>query len=223
MTETAASKPTREPVASPALPHPLRIIAVDVVLPWLAVQLLLRFGHFSIVPALAIAAGFPAASIVRLWIRQRHVDLIGLAVFVTILGGIAVALLFHDPRFAVLKGAPGFALFGIACLISLTRKRPLMFYVAREFNAAGDEAKAAAWTGRLENPRFCQVMRLLTLVWGVALLVEAPLGIAAAFLLPPTTAMVIEPMLGVGTISALLAWTFAFARRRQAASPALSA
>jgi hypothetical protein len=63
----------------------------------------------------------------------------------------------------------------------------------------------------------------------VTLLVEAPLGIAAAFLLPPTTAMVIEPMLGVGTISALLAWTFAFARRRQAAaanaaaSPALSA
>ena len=218
MTETAASTRKPETVAPPALPRPLRTIAVDVLLPWLAVQLLLRFAHFSIVPALAIVAVFPAASVVRSRIRQRHVDFIGLAVFVTILGGIAVALLFHDPRFAVLKGAPGFALFGIACLISLTRKRPLMFYVARQFNAAGDKAKAAAWTARLENPRFRQAMRLLTLVWGVALLIEAPLGIAAALLLPPTTAMVVEPMLGVGMISALLAWTFAFARRRQAAA-----
>jgi hypothetical protein len=220
MSENAISKSTSEAAGSPALPQPLRTIAVDVLLPWLAVQLLLRFAHLSIVPALAIAAVFPAVSMVRSWIRQRHVDFIGLAVFVTILGGIAVALLVDDPRFAVLKGAPGFALFGIACLISLTRKRPLMFYVARQFNAAGDKAKVAAWTARLENPRFRQAMRLLTLVWGVALLVEAPLGIAAAFLLPPTTAMVVEPMLGVGTISALLAWTFAFARRRQAAAAA---
>ena len=120
MTEKAASTRKPETVGSLALPRPLRTIAVDVVLPWLAVQLLLRFAHFSIVPTLATAALFPAASIVRSWTKQRHIDFIGLAVFVTILGGIAVAFLFHDPRFAVLKGAPGFALFGIACLISLT-------------------------------------------------------------------------------------------------------
>ncbi len=55
---------------------------------------------------------------------------------VTILGGIAVALVTNDPRFAVLKAAPGFGLFGIACLLSLTRKRPLMFFVSREISTA---------------------------------------------------------------------------------------
>jgi hypothetical protein len=38
--------------------------------------------------------------------------------------------------------------------------------------------------------------------------------------LPPATAFVVEPALGIGTISALLAWTIGFARRRRAAAAA---
>ena len=222
MTDRVEGEPAAETAAPASVPRPLRTIAVDVALPWIAVQLLQRFAHMPIVPALAIAALFPAASMILSWMRIRRVDFIGLAVLATIIGGISVAVLANDPRFAVLKGAPGFGLFGIACLISLTRKRPLMFFVARQFNTAGDRDKAATWTARLENPGFRQAMRVLTVVWGVACLGEALCGIAAAFLLPPATALVVEPMLGVGTISALLAWTFAFARRRQAAASAAS-
>ena len=219
MTESVEHEATGA-ATSASLPRPLRTVALDVALPWLAVQVLERVGRVPIVSALAIAALFPAASIILSWIRLRRADFIGLAVIFTILGGIAVALLVGDPRFAVLKGAPGFGLFGIACLVSLTRKRPLMFFVSRQFNAAGDKEKAARWTARLENARFREAMRLLTIVWGVACLGEALCGVAAALLLPPATALVVEPMLGIGTISALLAWTFAFARRRQAGAAA---
>lgn len=218
MTDRAAAEPTPDQGSLPSQPRLLRTLAIDAGLPWLAVQVLQRLWGVPLVPALAIAAVFPAASIVLAWVRLRRVDFIGLVVFVTILGGIAVALLVNDPRFAVLKGAPGFGLFGIACLLSLTRKRPLMFFVARQFNTAGDPEKAAALTARLENPRFRQAMRLLTVVWGVACLLEALLGVATAFLLPPPTALVVEPMLAIGTISALLTWTLGFARRRQAAA-----
>ena len=71
-------------------------------------------------------------------------------------------------------------------------------------------------TERLESAGFRRSMRLLTLVWGVACLVETTLGIAAAFLLPPATALVAEPVLGLGTVAALLTWTTAYARRRAA-------
>lgn len=216
MTDHAVSGSVPDAGSSPALPRLVRTLAVDAALPWLAVRLLQRFWDMPIVPALALAALIPASSIIVSWVRARRVDFIGLAVLVTILGGIAMALLVDDPRFAVLKGAPDFGLFGIACLVSLTRQRPLMFFVSREFAAAGDEAKAARWTARLDNPGFRQAMRRLTVVWGLACLGEAMLGIAAAFLLPPTTALVVEPMLGIGTITALLTWTLRFARRRQA-------
>jgi hypothetical protein len=194
----------------------LRGLAADVALPWIALQLLERVWNVPVVPALAVASLFPALSIVLSWIWHRRLDVIGMAVLLTMLGGIAVALMINDPRFAVLKAAPGFGLFGIACLLSLTRARPLMFFVGRQWSAGGDPATAAAWTARLKNPGFRRSMRMLTIVWGTACLVEAALGIATAFALPTGTALVLEPVLGVGTVTGLLAWTLAYARRRSA-------
>ncbi len=215
MIERAASPPAPS-VGSTAVfsVRSLRTLAVDVALPWIALRAMEGIWHVPLVHALAAAALFPAASIVISWIRHRRPDFVGMAVLATIMGGIAVALLIDDPRFAVLKAAPGFGVFGIACLLSLGRPRPLMFYVSRQFNAGGDAAKAAAWTARLENPGFGRAMRRLTIVWGSAALLEAIFGIAAAFLLPPAVALVIEPVLGIGTVAGLLTWTAAFARRR---------
>ena len=122
-------------------------------------------------------------------------------------------------RFAVLKAAPAFGLFGLACLFSLWSRRPLMFFVGREFTAGGDMVKRAAWTARWEMAGFRRAMRLLTIVWGVACLLKATLGIGAALLLPPRVALVAEPILGIGTTAALLVWTTAYARRRAQRAP----
>jgi hypothetical protein len=175
------------------------------------------------VPAFAAAGIFPATSILLSWARHRRPEYIGIGVLVTILSGIAVALLTNDVRFAVLKGAPAFALFGLACLLSLRRERPLMFFVGRQFTAGDDEAQAQAWTARLQDAGFRRSMRLLTIVWALAALVEATLGIAATFLLPPGIALVVEPMLGISTIAVLLTWTTAYARRDAPAAAAVGA
>ena len=200
----------------------LRNLAIDAGLPWLAVQLMQHVWQVPTVPAFATAALFPAGSVAVNWLRRRRIDVIGLVAMATLLGGVAVALLTQDVRFAVVKGAPGFALFGVACLASLWARRPVMFLVSRQFVAGGDPAQMAAWTARLENPGFRRAMRRLTMVWGLACLSEAVLGIAAAVLLPPATALVVEPVLGVGTIAALLTWTAAFSRRRSAQAGTVS-
>jgi hypothetical protein len=219
MAESTASRPGASigPSGLRTLPL-LRNLVVDAALPWIALQIMERWWHVPLVPALAIASIFPGTSILLSWIRNRRPDFIGMAVLATICGGIGVALLIRDPRYAVLKAAPVFGVFGVACLVSLGWRRPLMFFVSREFTARGDPAKAAAWTERLGNPRFRSAMRRLTIVWGLVCLLEAAVGITVAFLLPPSTALVIEPVLGIGTIAGLLAWTVAYARRRSAAA-----
>jgi hypothetical protein len=192
-------------------------------MPWIAVQLLERVWGVPTVPALAVAAIFPATSILLSWARHRRAEYIGIGVLVTILSGIAVALLTNDVRFAVLKGAPAFALFGLACLLSLRRERPLMFFVGRQFIAGDDEARAQAWTARLQNAGFRRSMRLLTIVWAWLPWSRRRSGSPQPFLWPPGMAFVVEPMRGIGTVAALLTWTTAYARRRTPAAAAAGA
>ena len=190
-----------------------RNLLIDVALPWIVVQLLQRLWHVPTVQAFALAALIPVAAVFLAWTRRRRVDVIGIAVAVTIAGGIVLSLLTDDVRFALVRAAPGFALFGLACLASLATGTPLMFYVARQFNAGGDAERARAFTERLSIARFRLAMRTITLVWGIACLVEATAGVLAAFLLRPELALVVEPVLGLGTVALLLSWTFRFARR----------
>jgi hypothetical protein len=191
----------------------LHNLFVDVALPWIAVQVLESVWHLPTVPAFAIAALIPLAAVAYAWTRKRRIDVIGIAVAVTIAGGIGLALLTDDVRFTLVRAAPGFALFGAACLISLAAETPLMFYVARQFNAGGDAERARAFTERLTVERFRRAMRTITMVWGVACLLEAIAGVGAAFLLRPELALIVEPVLGLGTVALLLSWTFRFARQ----------
>jgi hypothetical protein len=192
-----------------------RSLILDVALPWLTVRILEAYG-VSTVWALAAAAVFPGASTVFSWVRLRRVEAIGIAVFITILLGIAMALISDEVRFGLVKAAPAFGLFGLACLASLPGRRPLMFFVARHFQTGGDPAKAAEWNGRMEIAGFRHAMRVITSVWGIVCVLEALLGFAAAFLLPVHTAIVAEPAIGITCVVGLLIWTTAYARARQA-------
>ena len=219
MSDRAAAPGFVRPLESGRL---LAILVVDIALPWLAIILLERRG-VALLSAIAAAALFPLASILFSWLKRRRIEFIGLAVMATMLSGIGLAMASGDVRFSLVKAAPAFGLFGAACLASLFAERPLVFHVARHFSTGGDPAKAAQWDQRLAIPAFRRAMRVLTIVWGVALLLEAAAGIAVAILVVPEAALVVERVLGFGTLAGLFAWTTLFARRRQAQGQAMQA
>lgn len=209
------------PLSSGGLPprSTLRRIAIlDVVAPFLAIMALL---HNGVPPLTAYAAAsiFPASSIVFSWFERRSADVVGIGVLVGIASSLLLALLTNDPRFGLVRAAPSFAMFGIACFISLATRRPLMFFVARAIATGGDGARIAAFDARLAVPAFRRVMRHLTFVWGAGTLTHAAYGLAVAFLLPAGVAVLAEPPLAVAIIAALLLWTRAVQRR--SANPAL--
>jgi len=209
-----SASPSRGPLASPDRRALLRNIGINVALPWLAIQFLRHNLGIDTVPAFAAASLFPIVQIGASWIRYRRIEVIGLAVLFAILANIAIAFATNDVRFALLKGSPAFGLFGFACFVSLLGRRPLMFFVSRYFTSGGDAAKAAAWTARLAQDGFRRSMRHLTLIWGTACLVEAALCVCAAFLLQPEIAVIVVPVLGIGTIAGLLVWTTGYSQRR---------
>lgn len=202
----------------PSFPAGLRrALIIDAALPWVAVQILTRGQGWPMATAVAVAAAFPALSVIANVLRRRRIEWIGLIILVTLTGAIAVTLSTGDARLALLKAAPGAALFGVACLASLGLRRPLMFFVARQFTAGDDPAKLAAWNERLGSAGFRRGMRVLTLVWGLAFLAKAALWTGAALLLPIDAALIVIPVLGLTVLGGLFAWTIAFARRRAGA------
>ena len=220
MDTTADNTPSLPAAASPASTFVprfpaglLRNLAIDIALPWIAIQLLTHNFGFSDLSAVALAALFPTASVLVTGLRRKRLELIGLAVLVTLAGGLAVAFATDDVRFAVMRGVPGATIFGLACLASLPARAPLMFFIARQFTAGDDPEMNAAWTARLESTGFRRAMRVLTLVWGLAFFAKAAMWTAAALVLPTTAALLTGPALGFGTFAALIAWTIAFARR----------
>lgn len=198
--------------ALPPRPALRRIVLLDMVLPFLAVVILQRYGVAPLA-AYATASFFPASSTIVSWLESRRFDPIGIGVLAGLVSALLIAALTGDPRFGLVRAAPAFAAFGLACFASLATERPLMFFVARAFAAGGDAERIATWNARLTVPAFRQVMRRLTVGWGVGTLAHAALGIAAAFLLPASVTLIVEPVMAIAILATLLAWTRAIQRR----------
>jgi len=139
--------------------------------------------------------------------------MVGLVSFVFIVVGVAASLISGDPRFVLVKESLLTGVFGLACLVTLLLPRPLMFYFGRQFAGGGDPVRAAAFESMWQYERFRAVNRNMTVVWGVAYLVEAAVRVVLSFLMPIPVFLVISPILAIGVTIALISWTMAYARR----------
>jgi hypothetical protein len=61
---------------------------------------------------------------------------------------------------------------------------------------------------------------VITVVWGLGLLLDATIRIVATFALPLVTATSLSPVISVVAIGLLAAWTVVYARTRRRAPPA---
>jgi len=217
MTQTFADRPTPAPRFGPLL----RTLVISVVLPLITVQVLLR-RDVPAVEALAISAIFPFAEALLGLVRTRRADPIAILSLVAIVIGLATSGLTGNPAFAVAKESLFTTVFGLLFLGSLMTSRPLIFRLGRQYSTGSDPAEVAAWDARWERPLFRRTIRIMTAVWGSALLLEAVVRIVAAFMLPVAASTIVSPVLQVVAVGGLIGWTSAYAkaaRRRFTASP----
>lgn len=167
--------------------------------------------------ALIIAGCFSAAWIFVQFVRQRRVDIIGALVLLgfavgivgsTLLGGNAYLLKVRD---SFLTGA-----FGIACVVTVfTHERPAFFYLSRYFSAGTDKEKVLAYNRLHELPTGRHAFRVLSVVWGIGLFVEAGFRLTLAGLLPTGTFLAVSPFVTASIIGSLFAFTVVFTKRAQ--------
>ena len=184
----------------------LPTLVFDVALPIVLFNLLAGYG----VPTLwALVAGgvSPALNNLRVWIRSRRLEPLGLIVIGFLAIGTAASLISGSVFVALIKDSFLTATFGLICLGSLLAARPLMFYFIRQFVAGDDPARIELWNGLWQNAEFRTAQRFVTAVWGIAYLVEALLRVGFALTLAPAQVVAISPVMGFGVLIALIAWT----------------
>jgi hypothetical protein len=207
------------PLAASQMTKKLRMIAeivVNLVLPWLAYTLA-KPGHSEFVALIASSIPPLLWSVVELaW--HRRLD----ALSMLVLGGIALSviamLLGGDARLLLVRESLISGLIGVAFLISLLFKRPLVYFLARATVVRQDaEHGAAHFNEWWQDARPRRAIRMITAVWGIGLTGEAALRVWFAWHWTPERFLAIAPTLGYVIAGTISLWTFWFVRRLRSA------
>ncbi|MFJ6378793.1 VC0807 family protein [Kitasatospora sp. NPDC092039] len=163
-------------------------LLIDLGLP-LAVYYGLRAAGLNQWWCLLWSAAVPAVTVLVRLVRTRRVDFLALLVLSMILLGLVLSVLTGDPRTLLIReawtGMLG-GLVGIWLLASVGYGRPALMVVFRSFvRAKAGEDGLRAWEARWEqDAAFRRGLRVLTLAWGAASLLNAVAQLAFAYLLP---------------------------------------
>lgn len=187
-----------------------KIVIIDVAAPLIAYSLL-RSAGMSTVTALVLSGVFPALGVAIGVIRHRRLDVVGALVLAGILAGTVLGLISHSTRLVLMEGSVPTVIFGLGCLGSLWTRRPLMYGFALEFTGP-DTAKGREMTSLWQYEGFRRVFRVITAVWGVGFLLEAPLRVAIVYDTSTGTALSLSKVMPYIWAGVFVAWTVAYGR-----------
>jgi len=198
-----------EPAGSFSFKQMMPTLVLDMAMPIIVFNSLTHYG-ISILWALVAGGLSPALNNLRLWVKSRRLEPLGIIVMSFLVIGTVTSLISGNVFFALIKESFLTATFGFICLGSLLAERPLMFYIIRQFVAGDDPDRLQWWNGLWRYSDFRDALRLVTTVWGLAYLAEALLRVGFATFLSPAQVVAISPVMAFGVLVALIAWTRRF-------------
>jgi len=190
----------------------LAALLANAILPWVTYRLMV--AHVGVTWALAASALPLLAWIFAMLVRYREFDALSATLIASI--GLAIVLIAFDhptrpllPREPVIRG-----IIGVAFLLSLALRRPLIYYLARstlvrEHGARGDRFETL-WNTRAE---FRHALRIMTAVWGAGLIVEDLLRSVIVQAWPDARAPLLSMSLSYAIYGCLVVWTGLYRRR----------
>lgn len=145
--------------------------------------------------------------------RHRRIDALSLLV----VGGIVLSLLAMigggGVRFLQLREKLVTGLIGLVFLGSALIGKPLVYELARATMRRKSEDEAQQFEALQVHAGFRRTMTVMTLVWGLGLLADVALAVVLVFTLSIREYLIVNPILGYGTMGALSLWSFLYGQR----------
>jgi hypothetical protein len=145
--------------------------------------------------------------------RHRRLD----ALSVLVVSGIALSLLAMlgggGMRFLQLREKLVTAVIGLVFVGSALIGKPLIYELARASMRRKSEDEAQQFEALRIHAGFRRTMTVMTLVWGLGFLADVAVSVALVFALSIRQYLLVNPILGYGTIGALSLWSFLYGQR----------
>lgn len=155
--------------------------------------------------------------------RDRRVD--GLSLLV--MSGIGLSLLAifggGGVRFLQLREKLVTGVIGLVFVVSALIGKPLIYQLARASIGRKSASAAEEFEALQANAGFRRAMKLMTLVWGFGLLADVAVSVVLVFVLSIREYLLVNPILGYGTIGVLSLWSFLYGKRGKRRSEAARA
>jgi hypothetical protein len=197
----------------------LRTVGLDVVGP-LVIFRVCRSTGLPTVWSLVLSGCPPALGVMFDWVRWRTLEVVGAVVLAGIVLALVLAVVSGSPKVLLLDAAATTAAFGVACLVSLTRRRPLIFYFAQAFY--GGRHSAAGIEMDTEYVRYQEARaywRTVTVVWCVTYLLEAAGVVAVVVTWSTGAALTFNRITPTLATAMLVAWTIWWGNRLRTQKP----
>jgi hypothetical protein len=210
------------PIGNPSrLPAVAKIVVFDVAGP-LALYSWLRSQGWSPVTSLVVSGVLPAFGVLLGIAHKRRIDVVGVVVLLGIAVGSGLGLASGSARLVLLEGSVPTAIFGAVCLGSLRTSRPLIYRFAMDFMGE-DTPRGRDFADNWRYHGFRHAFKVVTVVWGVAYLLEAVARVVIVESTSTGSALVISKVMPFVMGGVLAAWNVAYARQSRRTGERLGA
>lgn len=145
--------------------------------------------------------------------RHRRLD----ALSVLVVSGIVLSLLAMlgggGVRFLQLREKLVTGVIGLAFLGSALIGKPMIYELARATMRRKSESEAREFEALQVYAGFRRTMTVMTLVWGLGLLADVAISVVLLFAVSVREYLIVNPILGYGTMGALSLWSFLYGQR----------
>jgi len=187
--------------------------AVNFILPY--VIFALAQPHYGDVQALILSSIPPILWSLVEFARHRRVDALSMLVLLGIVLSLVAVAGGGSARFLQLREKLVTVFIGFLFLGSALIGKPLIYQLARAQMVRNSSDELEEFEALRSNKYFRRTMMVLTVVWGLGLLVDAAVSIALVYTLSIKTYLVVNPFVSYGTMGGLSLWTFLYVKRQR--------
>ena len=185
-------------------------LIINGVLPVLVYNLLV--DHYSSFISLLIATLIPLGDNLYHIIKYRKADAFGLFMLTGFVLSLLAFILGGNERLILLRESMVTGLLGLIFIASLFFAKPLIYHFAIRFSSNAETEKKGQFEKNWEVPYFRFVLRIMTAIWGIALLGEAMVKIILVYELSISTFLAVSQLIFYSVIGAALIFTVVYRR-----------